>query len=176
MRDWQALPAEDRGRVRFLFLQNGDDPIPKFWAPLLWRRPDWLGPDDTRPPGAPRGTHWMPVTTFFMTFLDMQNALAPTPGTFDEGGHDYRNEIPEALRAVWRLDITDEQMSRVQEALRARELRWEVRRGLQDVEGKPTPERDEAEQKLLEKVATWTGRTVDLTAARELAGLSVAEQ
>ena len=34
-------------------LQNGDDPIPRFEATELWRQPDWLGPDDTRPHGCP---------------------------------------------------------------------------------------------------------------------------
>ena len=142
--DWLTLPAEERARVRFLLLQNGDDPIPKFGAPLLWHRPDWLGPSAERPPGAPRGTRWMPVTTFFMTFLDMQNALAPTPGVFDEGGHDYRREVPQALREVWQLQASDEQMDRVQAALRARELGWEVNRAVLDVDSKPTPDRPAA--------------------------------
>ena len=102
MRDWAGLSDADRAAVRFLLLQNGDDPIPKFEASLLWRRPGWLGPDDTRPHGAPRGTRWLPVTTFFTTFIDLQNALAPTPGVFSEGGHDYRLAIPEALRTVFR--------------------------------------------------------------------------
>ena len=78
--DWRDLPAEERGKVRFLLLQNGDDPIPKFWFEVLWRRPAWLGPQGSRPPGAPRRTVWWPVTTFFATFIDMLNALAPTPG------------------------------------------------------------------------------------------------
>ena len=166
--DWHSLPADERARVRFLLLQNGDDPIPKFGVPLVWRRPDWLGPDDQRPPGAPRGTRWMPVTTFFMTFLDMQNALAPTPGVFDEGGHDYRKEIPQALREVWELRVSDEQMDRVQQALRARELSWEVKRDLQVVDAKPTPERAAAEQELAEKVSTWTGEQVDIAEVRKL--------
>ena len=53
LRDWAGLSDADRASVRFLLLQNGDDPIPKFEAPLLWRPPDWLGPDDTRPHGCP---------------------------------------------------------------------------------------------------------------------------
>jgi len=47
-------------KLKFLFLKNGDDPIPKFGSTVLWRRPDWLGPNAQRPPGAPRGTRWMP--------------------------------------------------------------------------------------------------------------------
>jgi uncharacterized membrane protein len=169
IRDWHALPPEEKARVKFLFLQNGDDPIPKFGSPVLWRRPDWLGPNDQRPPGAPRGTRWMPVTTFFMTFLDMQNALVPTPGIFDEGGHDYRREIPEAIRTVWGLETSDEQMERVQLALRKRELVWAVRRSWQKVEVKPTPERPAAEQELTDKVSIWVGKQIDVDGLRALA-------
>ncbi len=169
IRDWRALPAQEKARVKLLFLQNGDDPIPKFGSSVLWQRPDWLGPDEQRPPGSPRGTRWMPVTTFFMTFLDMQNSLVPTPGVFDEGGHDYRREIPDAIRTVWGLDASDEQMERVQQALRRRELAWAVRRSLYDVDVTPTPERPAAEQKLAEKVSGWTGRQIDVDGLRELA-------
>ena len=169
VRDWHALPAEEKARVKFLFLQNGDDPIPKFGSPVLWRRPDWLGPNDQRPPGAPRGTRWMPVTTFIMTFLDMQNALVPTPGIFDEGGHDYRREIPDAIRTAWGLDANDEQMERVQQALRKRELHWAVKRSWHDVEVKPTPERPAAEQELADRVSTWTGKQIDIDGVRALA-------
>jgi uncharacterized membrane protein len=169
IRDWRALPAEQKAGVKFLFLQNGDDPIPKFGSSVLWQRPDWLGPDHQRPPGSPRGTRWMPVTTFFMTFLDMQNALVPTPGIFDEGGHDYRREVPEALRTVWDLTVSDDQMERVQQALRKRELVWEVRRNWQNAQLKPTPERPAAEQHLADKVSVWIGRKIDVDEVRALA-------
>jgi uncharacterized membrane protein len=169
IRDWRALAPEEKARVKFLFLQNGDDPIPKFGPSVLWRRPDWLGPNDQRPPGAPRGTRWMPVTTYFMTFLDMQNALVPTPGIFDEGGHDYRREIPEAIRTVWGLDASAEQMDRVQEALRKRELLWAVRRSWHDAEVRPTPERPAAEQQLVDKVSAWTGQPIDVAGVHALA-------
>ena len=56
IRDWDALPEDDKDAISFLLLQNGDDPVPKFAAPLVWKRPDWLGPSDTRPPGSPLGT------------------------------------------------------------------------------------------------------------------------
>ena len=169
VRDWRALPPAERAKVKFLFLQNGDDPIPKFGSTVLWRRPDWLGPNAQRPPGAPRGTRWMPVTTFFMTFLDMQNALVPTPGIFEEGGHDYRREIPEAVRTVWGLYASAKQMERVQRALRSRELFWAVRRSWYDVQVMTTPERRAAEQKLVETVSAWTRHQVDVAGVRALA-------
>ena len=111
----------------------------------------------------------MPVTTFFMTFLDMQNALVPTPGIFDEGGHDYRREVPEALRTVWDLTVSDAQMDRVQQALRRRELVWEIRRSWQNAQLKPTPERPAAERQLADKVSVWLGRTIDVDGVRALA-------
>jgi hypothetical protein len=161
VREWAALPDSERAKVKFLLLQNGDDPIPKFGPSVLWKRPDWLGPDHSRPPGAPRGTRWMPVSTYFATFVDMQNALAPTPGVFDEGGHDYRREIPEALRQVFGLTASDEQMARVQEALRRRELAWGAAREWAAASSKPTPRRAAAQQAAEAKIAAWTGHDVD---------------
>ena len=161
LRDWTALSDKERAAVRYLLLQNGDDPIPKFAADLLWRRPAWLGPDGTRPRGAPRGTRWLPVTTFFTTFVDLQNALAPTPGVFDEGGHDYRRAVPEAMRTVFGLQSSDNQMSRVQRALRARELGWEVKRRWDAAEAMPAAEQEAARASLDAKVSDWTGDKVD---------------
>ena len=168
IRDWKALPEDERAKVRFLLLQNGDDPIPKFAASVLWKRPDWLGPEETRPPGAPSGTRWMPVTTFIATFVDMQNALAPTPGVFDQGGHDYRREIPEAVRSVFQLEATDDQMERVQDALRRRELAWEAAREWDTAEAKPTPDRADAERAVMDKLSTWIGHDVDSAEVRRI--------
>lgn len=168
LRDWTGLSDENRRAVRFLLLQNGDDPVPKFEASLLWRRPAWLGPDRTRPHGAPRGTRWLPVTTFFTTFLDLQNALAPTPGVFDEGGHDYRRAVPEALRTVYSLFATDAQMARVQLALRERELAWETKRRWDATESMPAAEQASARGALEDKVSEWTGQEVDDSAVRRI--------
>lgn len=169
VRDWHALAEPDRTQVRFLLLQNGADPVPKFEAPLVWRRPDWLGPDASRPPGAPRGTRWLPVVTFVTTFIDLQNALVPTPGRFQEGGHDYRREIPEAVRQVFALPVGEDQMERVQAALRARELRWEIRRRLARAEAMPGEKRAAAEQQLVRDVSRWTGHDVDMAEVGRIA-------
>lgn len=171
IRDWHALPPRERQQVRYLLLQNGDDPIPKFGARLLWRQPDWLGPAATRPPGAPEGTSWLPVVTFVSTFLDMQNALSPTPGVFVEGGHDYRQEIPEAVRTVFRLKASDDQLVRVGEALRSRELRWQVLREWSAAQAQPAVRRGAAQQAVLARVARWTGAPADAgTIDRIIAG------
>ena len=162
IRDWSALADADKARVRYLLLQNGDDPIPKFGAPLVWRRPDWLGPDHTRPPGSPRGTRWLPIVTFITTFIDMGNALAPTPGVFQEGGHDYRVVIPETMATVFGLDATPAQMDRVEQALRSRELSYEARRRWAAAQSTTTPSaRATAEVNVLAQVSQWVGHDVD---------------
>jgi len=161
LRDWTGLSDSQRAQVKYLLLQNGDDPIPKFEAPLLWRTPEWLGPDETRPHGAPRGTRWLPVTTFFTTFIDMQNALHPTPGVFGEGGHDYRRIIPDALRTVFSLAANDDQLARVQQALRLRELGWEAKRRWDATESMPAAERQQVRAALDETVSEWVGHEID---------------
>lgn len=159
--DWRALPDSERAKVRYLLLQNGDDPIPKFGSQLSWRRPDWLGPDRIRPVGSPRGTHWVPGMTFLTTFFDMQNALSPTPGVFAEGGHDYRDVLPEAIRETWRLPASGEQMGRMNAALRSRELAWELLRDWTAAEAQPADKRATAEAKALAKASRYTGHEVD---------------
>ena len=170
VRDWRNLAQDAKDKVKYLLLQNGDDPIPKFGTPLVWKQPDWLGPTSSRPPGSPRNTKWMPVVTFIATFIDMQNALNPTPGVFDEGGHDYRRETPEAVRQVWGFEATAEQMASIQEALRARELEWETRRRWAVAETQPTPKRAAAEEKVENMVGKWTGKSdVSATDVEEIA-------
>lgn len=169
VRDWKGLSDSQRAEIRYLLLQNGDDPIPKFGPPLLWRQPPWLGPDAQRPPGSPRGTGWQPIVTFFATFLDMQNALTPTPGTFDEGGHDYRRETPAAVRTVFDLQCSDEQMARVEQALRQRELHFEVQRDWQAVQHTAQDKRADAEAKLEQRVSGWVGHDVDEAELKRLA-------
>jgi hypothetical protein len=103
----------------------------------------------------------MPVTTFMMTFLDMLNALTPTPGTFAEGGHDYRHVLPDALSQTWQLPASDTQMERINTALRQRELAWELYRALAEIPHLPPAKQDIARKKALELASTSTGRTVD---------------
>lgn len=158
IRDWKELPAPEREKVRYLLLQNGDDPIPKFGSQVMWRKPDWLGPD--RPIGAPQGTVWVPGATFLMTFIDMLNALTPTPGVFAQGGHDYREVLPEAISETWRLPATDEQMAAMNRVLRERELAWELFRDWASALSKPADKRDEAKNKVLEKASKYVDSPV----------------
>jgi uncharacterized membrane protein len=158
IRDWKQLPAEERGKVRYLLLQNGDDPIPKFGSQLMWRKPDWLGPN--RPIGAPQGTVWVPGATFLMTFIDMLNALTPTPGVFAQGGHDYREVLPEAISETWRLPATAKQMDKMNQVLRERELAWELFRDWAAALSKPVDKREEAKTKVLDKASKYVDSPV----------------
>jgi hypothetical protein len=96
-----------------------------------------------------------------MTFLDMLNALVPTPGVFAEGGHDYRTVIPYAHSTTWRLPVTPEQMERVNTALRQRELAWELHRDWTAAEAKPGQDIDKAKAKVLETATKYVGHPVD---------------
>lgn len=155
--DWKALPAEQRAQVRYLLLMNGDDPIPKFGSEVVWRRPAWLGPQEMRPIGSPQGTGWTPVSTFFATFTDMMNALTPTPGVFAEGGHDYREVLPETIRQVWGFEADDEQMSRINWALRVRERAWELNRRWSAAGEQTGQDGEKARAKVLATLTKWQG-------------------
>jgi len=166
--DWRNLPQEQREQVRYLLLMNGDDPIPKFGSEVAWRKPDWLGPDDRRPFGAPHGTRWLPGMTVLTTFFDMQNALVPTPGIFSEGGHDYRDVLPQTIRETWGLEATDEQMAKVNEVLRQRELAWELYRDWTAALDKPADKVEEAKAKVLKTASKYTGRSIDEAALQQM--------
>lgn len=157
--DWRELPKEQRKEVRYLLLQNGDDPIPKFGTQLIWRKPDWLGPD--RPVGTPQNTRWVPGTTFLMTFIDMLNALTPTPGIFAEGGHDYRQVIPLAISETWGLPVSDETLAHMTTNMSQRELAWELYRDWSAACAKPADKREKAKADALQKASTYVSRPVD---------------
>lgn len=173
LHDWYVLPDDEKEKVNFLLLANGDDPIPKFGSQLIWRKPDWLGYQDFRPLGAPHHTQWIPVTTFLMTFLDMMNALVPTPGVFSQGGHDYRAVLPEAVSKTWNLKASEEQMQRVNIALRQRELAWELHRDWTAAEHKPGHEIDAARAKVLENATRYVGHPVDENELHEIVRLGL---
>lgn len=166
IRDWIELPADQREQIRYLLLQNGDDPIPKFGSQLIWRKPDWLGPH--RPIGAPRNTQWVPGATFLMTFIDMLNALTPTPGIFAQGGHDYREVLPQAISETWRLPATKEQMESINKVLRERELAWALYREWSSALAKPEDKREGEKTKTLKKASEYVSYPVDEATLVEL--------
>ncbi len=174
LEDWRSLTPEKRAQVRYLLLQNGDDPIPKFGSQLMWRKPDWLGA--ARPSGAPQNTYWVPGTTFLMTFIDMLNALTPTPGTFAEGGHDYREVLPDAISQTWRLPATEEQMASMNTNLRQRELAWELYRDWSAACAKPAAEMTKAKESTLAKASKYVGREVDAQGLIDLVKVALPER
>ncbi len=174
LEDWRTLDPEQRAQVRYLLLQNGDDPIPKFGSQLMWRKPDWLGA--ARPSGAPQNTYWVPGTTFLMTFIDMLNALTPTPGTFAEGGHDYREVLPDAISQTWRLPATEEQMASMNTNLRQRELAWELYRDWSAACAKPAAEMTKAKESTLAKASKYVGREVDAQGLIDLVKVALPER
>jgi uncharacterized membrane protein len=124
----QLAALADRGRrPRFVLLSHDNDGVTKFGPDLLWYPPDWLGPSRPRPQpvgtGSPRGIppamRWRPVTTFFQSLVDMKNAQ--TAGPFGANQHDYRADLPRFLSDVYGLPATEEQLSRIEGTLEARE-------------------------------------------------------
>jgi uncharacterized membrane protein len=113
---WEAMQAEARERLRYVLLGHDDDAVTYFGLDLLLAAPPWLGAK--RPAGVPRGERWSPVTTFLQTMIDMKNSVRIVPGRFDARGHDYRADLAQFVRAVYRLDATDAQMVEIEQALR----------------------------------------------------------
>jgi uncharacterized membrane protein len=114
----QALDARARSRLRYVMVTHDNDPITRFAPSLLVRAPDWLGPPDTRPRGVPRSETWQSPTTFLQTLIDIKNSVHGVPGRLEARGHDYRADLARFVREVYALDASDEQLARVEEALR----------------------------------------------------------
>ena len=52
----------------------------------------------------------------------MKNAMNVVPGEFVANGHDYRADLAHFVREVYGLQCTDEQLARIEEAMRRYEL------------------------------------------------------
>ncbi len=114
--------------ARHVMVVHHDDPINKFDYAALVRAPWWMGPPETRPPGVPRETAFRPVITFIITLIDLKNGMNSKPGQFVRQGHDYRIELREAVQRAYALPATDEQVERIEAALRDNEREWATRR------------------------------------------------
>ncbi|HEX5940541.1 MAG TPA: alpha/beta-hydrolase family protein [Dehalococcoidia bacterium] len=118
----ESMPEEDRQKLRYFLVTHGNDGVGHFGPDLLIQQPKWLGDPQSRPPGVPPTQKWITPTTFFQTLVDMKNAMNVVPGEFDANGHDYRADLPRFVREAYRLECSDEQLNRVDQALRANEL------------------------------------------------------
>jgi uncharacterized membrane protein len=114
----EALPTDQRKALRYVLVTHGNDGVGHFAPQLLLQQPDWLGDPDTRPPGVPKSQRWLMPTTFVQTLVDMNNAMNVVPGQFDANGHDYRADLARFVREVYDLPCSDEQLARVEQALR----------------------------------------------------------
>jgi uncharacterized membrane protein len=123
----EAMPADRRSRLRYVMVSHDNDGVTKFGADLIASRPPWLSAH--RPPvqivagrsprGVPARMRWRPLTTFLQSMVDMKNAQIP--GGYRAWAHDYRPDLARFVGEVFSLPATQEQMSRVEAALRRRE-------------------------------------------------------
>ena len=121
--EFRALPQERQDAARIFLVSHHEDPITKFGPDLAFQRPEWLDPDRTkRPDGIPAEMDWRPLTTFFVTVSDVLNSMTVVPGQFGAEGHDYREDLARFVSQAYDLPCTPEELARVEEALRRREL------------------------------------------------------
>ncbi len=118
----EALDARARKRLRYVMITHDNDAVAKFGLALLFKEPSWLGDPATRPSTVPATERWSTPTTFVLTLIDMKNAANVIAGQFEAKGHDYRADLARFVRQVYGLRCTDDQLSRVERALRRDEL------------------------------------------------------
>jgi len=127
--DYEQFNAlENRDEVKYVLLSHDNDGVTKFSPELLVKRPDWMGPkrpvvEPTAEQYSPRGVlpsmRWRPVTSFYQLLIDMKNAQIP--GAYKAWAHDYRPDLPDFMRSVYDLDVSDEQLVRIKSAVEERE-------------------------------------------------------
>ena len=118
----EALSDEERSQLRAVILSHANDPIAALSPDLALQEPDWL---KARPRGrgVPDSMQWIPVVTMLQTMIDAANAMVTVPGEFLSFGHDYRADTARMVHAAYHLPpVTDQQMARVEAALRTLEL------------------------------------------------------
>lgn len=121
--EFEALPPERRAAARIVLISHHEDPITKFGPELAIRQPGWLDEDRTkRPPGIPPEMDWRPLVTFFVTVADVINSMTVVPGQFGAEGHDYREDLARFVSMAFDLPCTPEELARIEQALRRREL------------------------------------------------------
>ena len=121
--EFRDLPQSRQDAARIYLISHHNDPITKFGPELALRRPGWLDPDrDKRPTGIPPEMDWRPLTTFFVSVSDVLNSMNVVPGQFGAEGHDYRLDLARFVSQAYDLSCTPEELERIEQALRKREL------------------------------------------------------
>jgi uncharacterized membrane protein len=122
----EALPPEERAKLRYVMITHYNDAVAQFGLDLLVREPEWLGDPELRPPTVPTTEVYLPLITFVLTLFDMKNSANVIPGKFEAKGHDYRKDLAPFVREVYALRCGDERLDRVEKALREFESAREV--------------------------------------------------
>jgi uncharacterized membrane protein len=117
MDDWHRLVDERGATPRYVMVTHHDDGVALFGGQLLVRAPDWLASGVPRPNRVPASMRWVPFTTFFQVFADMKNAVQITPGRLEAKAHDYRADVGPFLRATLQVDVSEDQLARLQKWL-----------------------------------------------------------
>ena len=120
--EYLALPEDRREAARIFLVSHHEDPIVKFDPKLAVDVPRWL--QEPREPGVPRGIRWRPVGTFLNVGVDLKNSTDVVPGVFVSRGHDYRADLARFTSLAYDLPVADQELHRIERALRARELEW----------------------------------------------------
>lgn len=126
--NFDGEPPGVRNRMRHLMVVHHDDPVNKFGYRVVVRPPWWMGKPDTRPPKVPREVMWRPISTFVLTLIDLKNGMNFRPGLFERRGHDYRIDTLNAVIIAYRLPCSVAEKTRIEKALRSREVEWARRR------------------------------------------------
>ena len=119
--DVEALDDDARKSLRYVLVNHHNDAVGYFGADLLVAAPEWL--QDPRPSGVPHAQRYTPLLTFVQTLVDMKNSMNVVPGQFVARGHDYRADLGRFVNEVYGLNATEQQMERVEQALRGFETR-----------------------------------------------------
>ncbi len=130
--EWEALPPEERDRVRYVMITHHNDGVAVFGPSLAVQAPEWLGDPDTRPPSVPKSQRWIPVTSFVQALIDNKNAARVVPGVFAAAGHDYRADLVPFFDALLGFGASEERKAAIVAALEteeSRRTRWISERG-----------------------------------------------
>jgi uncharacterized membrane protein len=130
--EWEALPPEERGRIRYVMITHYNDGVGVFGPGLAIQAPEWLGDPDTRPPTVPKSQRWIPITAFVQALIDNKNAARVVPGVFQADGHDYRADLVPFFDALLGFGSSSERKAAIVAALESEEFRrtrWISQRG-----------------------------------------------
>ncbi len=176
----EQLSPEERDQLRIVQLSHDNDPITLMTPTLLYRAPDWL--DEPRGRNVPEGQRWYPIVTGVQTMIDAANAMRNSPGEFRSTGHDYRADTARFVAEGYRLQYTEEQLAKVEAALRQLEVEREARIKPPPDAAEVTPAPAQRTEHHLHaphlpklhghrtKGANWVGDVAELTGAGDLTG------